>query len=257
MKVLGIVHACCRKKKRYRRAIEDYDRALDLDPASVSAYNGRGIACWSLKEYQRAIQDFERALDLDPTFAGAYNNRGLAYRGLKEYQRAIEDYDRAITLDPTSIAAYDNRYEAYRLIGNYELALSDLDCILTLQENVEARTYNNRGLVLSYLKRYEEAIEDYERGLRKEPDDIYLLYNIAVVKARWQGIAAAEPYINTAREALLAVSDDNLQDTKLYGLSGLAALVSEIDQALGYLGQALLQGEQIIGWARHDIAWLD
>jgi len=175
----------------------------------------------------------------------------------KEYQRAIEDYDRAIELDPAYVAAYDNRYVAYRLLGNYELALLDIDCILTLQEMIEARIYNNRGLILSYLKRYQEAIEDYKRGLREEPDDIYLLYNTAVAMARWQGMAVAEPYINRAREALLAVSDDNLQGAKLYGLGGLAALVSEIDQALIYLGQALLQGEQIIGWARHDIAWLD
>jgi len=241
--------------KDYQRAIANLDKAIELDPAAARYYRNRGFTYYDLKEYQHAIEDYDRAIDLDPATALYYSNRGLAYCDLKEYQHAIADLDKAIDLDPKFIGAYRNRYEVYRLIGNYERALSDLDCILAL--NVKARIYNDRGLVLSYLQRYQEAIEDYERGLREKADDIYLLYNTAVVMARWQGKAVAEPYINRAREILLALSDDELQGSRLYGLGGLAALVSETDQALDYLGQALLYGDQINGWARNVIAWLD
>ncbi|MBE9592403.1 MAG: tetratricopeptide repeat protein, partial [Proteobacteria bacterium] len=36
----------------------------------------------------RAIEDYNKSIELDPNYADAYNNRGIAYRNLKEYERA-------------------------------------------------------------------------------------------------------------------------------------------------------------------------
>ncbi len=46
------------------------------------AYNNRGIAYDDLGEYRRAIEDYDRALRLDPDDALAYNNRGIALDNL-------------------------------------------------------------------------------------------------------------------------------------------------------------------------------
>jgi len=49
---------------------------------------------------ERSIEDYDKAIDLDPNDAAAYNNRGFSYRRLGQNERAIEDYDEAIKLDP-------------------------------------------------------------------------------------------------------------------------------------------------------------
>jgi tetratricopeptide (TPR) repeat protein len=59
--------------------------------------------------YERAIEDYNKTIELDPNYAEAYNNRGNAYSGLKEYERAIEDYNKTIELDPNYAKAYTNR----------------------------------------------------------------------------------------------------------------------------------------------------
>ncbi len=43
------------------------------------AYYNRGIAYKNLKDYRRAIEDYDQALRLDPDYVKAYNNRGYAY----------------------------------------------------------------------------------------------------------------------------------------------------------------------------------
>ncbi len=89
------------------------------------AYNNRGNAYANLGEYRRAIQDYDQALRLDPGYAVAYYNRGLAYSDLGEYRRAIEDYDQALRLDPGLAQAYIGRANAHCELGMNEASLDD------------------------------------------------------------------------------------------------------------------------------------
>jgi tetratricopeptide (TPR) repeat protein len=56
-------------KGQYDRAIEDLDRAIQLDPQNVVAFYDRGIAYGAKGQRDRAIQDFDQAIRLDPQFA--------------------------------------------------------------------------------------------------------------------------------------------------------------------------------------------
>ena len=78
----------------YEKAIEDYNKAIELDPNLAGVYYNRGNAYFYLKQYEKAIEDFDKAIELNPNNAYAYNNRGLAREKLKE-QKPIQ------TLTPT------------------------------------------------------------------------------------------------------------------------------------------------------------
>jgi tetratricopeptide (TPR) repeat protein len=66
----------------------------------------RGLAYQNLGEYQRALDDFDRMVQLDPVAAAYYNYRGNAHYELKDYQRAILDFQQALQLDPDLAPAY-------------------------------------------------------------------------------------------------------------------------------------------------------
>lgn len=89
------------------------------------AYNNRGFAYRRLKQYRRAIQDFNEALRLNPRYAGAYNNRGIGYANLKRYHRAIQDYNEALLINPRYANLYANRGLAYEQLGKKQLAIRD------------------------------------------------------------------------------------------------------------------------------------
>lgn len=80
-------------RQQYEAAVDDYTRALRLDPRLARAYLDRGILYWrELDHPRRAIQDLTTAEELDPTLTEARFNRGVAYQQLREYDRALADF---------------------------------------------------------------------------------------------------------------------------------------------------------------------
>jgi tetratricopeptide (TPR) repeat protein len=59
----------------------------------------------------RAIDDFNRALELDPKIAQAYFNRGLVWVYLGEDARAQKDFDECLRLKPDLRAQLESRLE--------------------------------------------------------------------------------------------------------------------------------------------------
>lgn len=90
---------------RYEEAIEEYTKAIEIDPDYAAAYNNRGYAYDELGEYQQAIDDYTKAIEIDPDCADTYNNRGYTYRELGYGAEALADYEKVITLtdDPKLI----------------------------------------------------------------------------------------------------------------------------------------------------------
>ena len=64
-----------------------------------------------------AIEDFSKAIELDPKNADAYHNRGNVYAKELRYQEAILDYSKAIELEPTIAKYYSRRGETNMLLG--------------------------------------------------------------------------------------------------------------------------------------------
>lgn len=87
-------------QEKYDEAISDYNKALELDPKHVYAYNNRGLAYQAQGKYDKAMSDYNKALELDPKHVRTYNNRGNAYLKQEKLAKAILDYNKALALDP-------------------------------------------------------------------------------------------------------------------------------------------------------------
>jgi tetratricopeptide (TPR) repeat protein len=75
-------------------AVENYTRAIILDPNYALAFYSRGILYWrEIGNYYRAIQDLTRVLELAPTYAEAFFNRGMARKLRGELEKAVEDFE--------------------------------------------------------------------------------------------------------------------------------------------------------------------
>ena len=81
---------------------------------AVACYN-RGIIYYCSGKYQKAIDNYTKAIELDPEFAFAYFNRGIAYTKSGEYQKAIDDYTKAIELNPEDANVYYTRGIVYAI----------------------------------------------------------------------------------------------------------------------------------------------
>jgi tetratricopeptide (TPR) repeat protein len=87
-------------KGKSENALEDFNRAIDINPQIPAGYLGRANTLNIMGRYQEAIEDYDRTLELDPKLANAYINRGSAYSHLGETEKAIADYEKGLELDP-------------------------------------------------------------------------------------------------------------------------------------------------------------
>jgi tetratricopeptide (TPR) repeat protein len=156
-------------EKNYDRAIQDYSKAIELNPNYTEAYYNRGIVFTNENNYDRAIQDYSKAIELNPNYTEAYNNRGNIFKNNKNYDRALEDYNKAIELNPKLTEAYNNRGVVFINKNRNADAISDFNKAIELNPKL-TEAYNNRGIVFINENKNSEAISDVNKAIELDPD---------------------------------------------------------------------------------------
>ena len=85
----------------FKGAIDAYNKAIELNlsgPNLYWAYYNRGNAKISLGQIKEAIDDYDKAIRLNPSFSEAYNNRGWEKFKLDRIDEARQDFEMAFNL---------------------------------------------------------------------------------------------------------------------------------------------------------------
>jgi len=127
--------------------------------------------------YERVREYFEQAITLDASFAPAYTGLSLYYSWAaanalfppEVWPRAEEYVRKSLSLDDTLAEAY-NALAAVEIYykRNWAEAERAFHRGMELDPNF-ADLHSHRGLCLSYLGRFDEAIAQTERGLQLDP----------------------------------------------------------------------------------------
>jgi Flp pilus assembly protein TadD len=134
------------KLGNYKLAIEDYNKAIEINPRYLEAYTNRGATYVKLGNFEQAILDFGKAAELNPQDADTYYNRGVAYNRLGNYEQAILDYDRAIEINPNFANAYYNRGVSHEKLGDHRRAHEDLETAARLGKGKVNDLPGGRGM---------------------------------------------------------------------------------------------------------------
>jgi tetratricopeptide (TPR) repeat protein/predicted Ser/Thr protein kinase len=117
-------------------ALEDYNGALALHPRFARAFNCRGIAWFERRDFDRALEDFERAAECNEFYAEAHNNLGNTHVRRHEIEEGIKEYAIALEIHPNYADAHFNRGIAHLLKGDLDLAIRDFEraCEIDLRD---------------------------------------------------------------------------------------------------------------------------
>ncbi|MBP0020109.1 MAG: hypothetical protein J7647_21460 [Cyanobacteria bacterium SBLK] len=247
-----------RLQKCYEQALIKFSQAIEIKPDYSWAIAHRGEVYRQMKCYEKSLVDFNRAIALKPSHFWTIAHRGATYFSLQDYPAALEDFDRAMALKNNYAWALMYRANCYVALKEYEIALSDLDRAIAIDNQIIPSWQGERGLLLSYMCRYAEAIECCQLGLRENPDDYVAWYTLAVAKVRWKDLTVAASDIAMTRKALqTALERDGRTGGILYRLAGLAALEKNEKLAFTFLREAVMLHEEPRELLRHDLAWLE
>lgn len=127
----GVKHA---EKGEFDKAIEQFNKAIELNPNSAGLYNNRGVSYFRKQNFDQAIRDYNKAIELNPNHFLAYYLRGLVYQIKGNYTQAIKDFTKAIELQPSYTSIYSNRSNAYDEIGEKAKAEADRQKVRELEK---------------------------------------------------------------------------------------------------------------------------
>lgn len=148
--------------EQWSYAVDEYSRVLQLDPKNLAAYYYRAYANSLMRRYDLAKVDYESFLSLVPKHFEAQLGLAVVKRKLGRQLDAMDELNRLVQLFPDSALAYAARagYEAE--LQKYELALYDWEKALRRNpQNVEFGV--SKLDVLIALKRYDEAWQAIEQ----------------------------------------------------------------------------------------------
>jgi len=115
----------------------------------------------------------------DPQVQG-YIRNGNTYYMQGQYEQAVAEYVKALQLDPANSIARFNHANALYKAGLQVEASQKFTEISSAESSREmkAKSYYNKGVILSAQKNLEESIEAYKNALRQDPDDLQARENL-------------------------------------------------------------------------------
>lgn len=101
------------RKKYYVLANKYLEQAIkkwDGDEADLAqVYNALGFSYFSDDKVEQAINQYEKALKLQPGYVTAWNNLGNVYEVKKDFKQALKAYEEALQFDPSNKIAQRQR----------------------------------------------------------------------------------------------------------------------------------------------------
>ena len=163
--------------KNYREARTVLATALELDPNNLSALTSLGDIAIREGEFAESIEVASRIQSNYPGQRIGYEMEAVALLRQKKIEEGIALYEKAYQIQQSSELAL-RLAQLYKLQGAEQKALSQLsDWLQNHPEDAETRSVY--AIMLQQVGDNEKAVVEYEAVLRKLPDNVMALNNLA------------------------------------------------------------------------------
>lgn len=158
----------------FQLAIDLYTEAIatgELKPFMlVAAYNGRGLVYYRLGQYSVAIEDYSRALGIEPDNDTVLRNRCFAFIELREWGYALDDCQASAAAVPGDPQGPDTVGYLYYRQGLYPQALDQFNLSIQMKPTF-GPAYMHRGMTYDKLGNREAARADLLKAQELLPNN--------------------------------------------------------------------------------------
>ncbi|MEY9179447.1 Tfp pilus assembly protein PilF [Bradyrhizobium sp. USDA 326] len=119
-------------------ALDEFNRAVGLDPYNAQALYGRALIYQSKNQHDFAIADFSAASGLNPQKVEPLLGRAISYLALGKVKEATADLDEASEVDPNNAQVWTTRGQAYERLGDRAKAAASYTRAVALRPRDEA-----------------------------------------------------------------------------------------------------------------------
>lgn len=106
-------------EQNYKKAREEFQKALDLDPAYSQAALYLGRTYNALYDEANAQKYFQKAIEIDPDYLEAHSSYGAMLLDTMNMDQAVREFNIVLRREPNNVLALTNQAQAYRMKGMY------------------------------------------------------------------------------------------------------------------------------------------
>jgi tetratricopeptide (TPR) repeat protein len=159
---------------RFEEALEEIERARELDPLSLIINRNTGQHLYRARRYDEAIEALQKTIEIDPTFLGSHRYLGMVYLQKSMFEQALEEFQK----EKDIIRGFYSHIESligvtYALLGKRENALEILEKLkarskeMFVASSEIARVHFALGQNDQGFERLEKAYEEHDPFLKK------------------------------------------------------------------------------------------
>jgi tetratricopeptide (TPR) repeat protein len=148
------------RNRDFNAAVNSFTECIKLNSAPpASVYFVRGNAYNALANAEKALTDYSKAIELQPANDTFQIIRGNLYSKQKKYVEAINDYSLAIQNNTKIPEAWLNRGRMQTEIGKYDLAITDFNFLIG-KNATQWQPFAGRAVAYCRQGNAEKAIDD-------------------------------------------------------------------------------------------------
>lgn len=198
------------KDKIYTSALENYNKANELEPNNFDILLGRAICYEYLKEPKKAIADYLACNNIDTKEKSIYIKIGVLYMSLNDYENANKHFDRLLAIDKNNIDALQKSAWCHFKLTQYDKTITKCDLAI-IEDSRSEVSYYYAALAKDSLKDYGTAIQLYKKAINafknqakpKNPFKAYFV-NLGVV------LNKTKQYVEAIENFDMALSADEI-----------------------------------------------
>ena len=154
------------------------DKAIELDPVSISSLHNLGWVNLLAGNYQKGIDAFEKSVELHPTFVWGHIKQAFGYIALKKYDRALQETNKAEALLKDG---WGSELIQVSIIGNNQAAGNKAKADILINRFLDYASKNTvkdpyaLSCIYRFKHDYVKALEWEEKTLQQRSPSAYIL----------------------------------------------------------------------------------
>jgi len=175
-------------KSNHLEALESYEKAIQIDPDNMTAWNGKSMVleALSMQTYSKILNLSETKLAKNPQDIGALQTSAMALASLGNREesnqflkKAIDVYDREIKDNPKNATAWFCKAGLISILNGSEEAISAYDKVIELNGSKMIDALITKGNILLNLGRYNESLDTIDKAIQLDPENPSVWYEKA------------------------------------------------------------------------------
>ena len=178
-------------------------------------------------DFEKAVKIYEQLIESIPEDHRSVAALAELYTKQEMHEEAISTWQSLLKIDPENTQYWSGLVEAYRAAGMLQKGLETVQQLIA--ENPSAAYYSQLGVVYMEIRRFDDAVAAYRRGIELAPNNWQMYDDLGQLYAQTGDLDAAE---QTYKTALQLMKDDHRRRIIINHLAEVYVQQSELADAL-------------------------